>query len=93
MLVMHHIASDGWSMAVLYRELGACYEAFASDKLPELPELPIPVCRLRCLAAGILARRNARETRQLLEKTDGGIARAARAADGSFEAAAAIAPR
>jgi len=41
MLVMHHIASDGWSMAVLYRELGACYEAFASNRLPELPELPI----------------------------------------------------
>lgn len=41
MLVMHHIASDGWSMAVLYREIGACYEAFASDRLPALPELPI----------------------------------------------------
>jgi natural product biosynthesis luciferase-like monooxygenase protein len=41
MLVMHHIASDGWSMAVLYRELGACYEAFANGRNPELPELPI----------------------------------------------------
>src|SRR5215203_5320428 len=41
MIVMHHIASDGWSMAVLYRELGACYEAFSSGKQPNLPELPI----------------------------------------------------
>jgi natural product biosynthesis luciferase-like monooxygenase protein len=41
MLVMHHIASDGWSMAILYRELGACYEAYATGKTPELPELPI----------------------------------------------------
>ncbi len=41
MLVMHHIASDGWSMAVLYREIGACYEAFANNRLPELAELPI----------------------------------------------------
>ena len=41
MLVMHHIASDGWSMAVMYRELGACYEAFANNRQPSLPELPI----------------------------------------------------
>lgn len=41
MLVMHHIASDGWSMAVLYREIGRCYEAFARGAEPELPELPI----------------------------------------------------
>ncbi len=41
MLVMHHISSDGWSMAVLYRELGACYEAFSHDRLPALTELPI----------------------------------------------------
>jgi natural product biosynthesis luciferase-like monooxygenase protein len=38
MLVMHHIASDGWSMAVIYRELGACYEAFSKGELPALPE-------------------------------------------------------
>jgi natural product biosynthesis luciferase-like monooxygenase protein len=41
MLVMHHIASDGWSMAVIYRELGACYEAFSNDRRPEMAELPI----------------------------------------------------
>lgn len=41
MLVMHHIASDGWSMAVLYRELGAAYEAFSAGRAPQLPELPV----------------------------------------------------
>ena len=41
MLVMHHIASDGWSMAILCREFGACYEAFAHGKVPKLPDLPI----------------------------------------------------
>lgn len=41
MLVMHHIASDGWSMAIFYRELGACYEAFAKGETPQLPELPV----------------------------------------------------
>jgi natural product biosynthesis luciferase-like monooxygenase protein len=41
MLVMHHIASDGWSMAVLYREIGICYEAYARGAEPVLPELPL----------------------------------------------------
>src|SRR5262249_19666268 len=41
MLVMHHIASDGWSMAILYREIGACYEACSNGRQPELPELPV----------------------------------------------------
>ncbi len=41
MLVMHHIAADGWSMAVLYRELGICYEAFAKNERPALAELPV----------------------------------------------------
>ncbi|MDB6114914.1 MAG: non-ribosomal peptide synthetase [Lacunisphaera sp.] len=41
MLVMHHIASDGWSMAILYRELGLCYEACVSGREPVLRELPI----------------------------------------------------
>ena len=41
MLVMHHIASDGWSMAVLYREIGICYEAYSHGAEPRLPELPI----------------------------------------------------
>ncbi|MEO5961454.1 MAG: condensation domain-containing protein, partial [Opitutaceae bacterium] len=41
MLTMHHIASDGWSMAVLYREIGTCYEAFTRGAEPALAELPI----------------------------------------------------
>ena len=41
MLVMHHIASDGWSMAVLYRELGSCYEAFSGGRHPQLAPLPV----------------------------------------------------
>ena len=41
MLVMHHIASDGWSMAILYRELGQCYEAYVQGREPSLDELPI----------------------------------------------------
>ena len=41
LLVMHHIAVDGWSVAVLCRELAALYEAYSKDRSPTLPELPI----------------------------------------------------
>ncbi|MGY0034997.1 amino acid adenylation domain-containing protein [Pedobacter sp. NJ-S-72] len=40
-LTMHHIAADGWSVSILVNELAACYEAFTSGKLLELPELAI----------------------------------------------------
>ena len=41
LLTMHHIVSDGWSMGVLFRELGSIYEAFAGHRPSPLPELPI----------------------------------------------------
>ncbi|HSU13784.1 non-ribosomal peptide synthetase, partial [Longimicrobium sp.] len=40
-LAMHHVVSDGWSMGVLDRELGALYEAFARGEASPLPELPV----------------------------------------------------
>ena len=41
LLTMHHIASDGWSTGILYRELATLYEAFSTGKPSPLPELPI----------------------------------------------------
>ncbi|BAY46081.1 amino acid adenylation domain-containing protein [Scytonema sp. HK-05] len=41
LLVMHHIASDGWSMGILSQQLAAVYEAFLNDLPNPLPELPI----------------------------------------------------
>ncbi|PYV39080.1 MAG: non-ribosomal peptide synthetase, partial [Acidobacteria bacterium] len=41
LLVMHHIASDGWSRGVLFRELAVLYEAFSNGKPSPLPALPI----------------------------------------------------
>ncbi len=41
MLVTHHIASDGWSMGILTRELGTLYESFATGRASTLPELAI----------------------------------------------------
>ncbi|WP_341730886.1 condensation domain-containing protein [Microcoleus sp. EPA2] len=37
----HHIVADGWSIAVLIRELTSLYKAFAKNQLSPLPELPI----------------------------------------------------
>ena len=37
-VVMHHIVSDGWSMGILIRELGALYAAFSQGRASPLPE-------------------------------------------------------
>jgi amino acid adenylation domain-containing protein len=41
LLTMHHIASDGWSMGVLTRELSLLYGAFVGGQKSPLPELKI----------------------------------------------------
>ena len=40
-LVLHHIISDGWSMGVLFQELGTLYAGFAAGSPADLPPLPI----------------------------------------------------
>ena len=40
-LVMHHIVTDGWSIAVLFRELTHCYEALSRGDEVNLPSLPL----------------------------------------------------
>ena len=41
LLTMHHIISDGWSLGVLTKELGALYAALVTDEPSPLPALPI----------------------------------------------------
>ncbi|MDE5458733.1 amino acid adenylation domain-containing protein, partial [Bradyrhizobium sp. CSA112] len=41
LLTQHHIVSDGWSMGVLVRELGALYRAFVAGQDDPLPPLAI----------------------------------------------------
>jgi amino acid adenylation domain-containing protein len=41
LVTMHHIVTDGWSFAVLLRELSAVYRAFETAEPWPLPELPI----------------------------------------------------
>ncbi|MFL5383082.1 MAG: non-ribosomal peptide synthase/polyketide synthase, partial [Longimicrobiaceae bacterium] len=41
LVTMHHIVSDGWSMGVFNRELGALYGAFRRGEPDPLPPLPV----------------------------------------------------
>jgi hypothetical protein len=41
LVTMHHIVSDGWSMGVLIKEVGALYRAFIDNEPSPLPELPV----------------------------------------------------
>ncbi len=41
LLSVHHIAADGWSMGIFFRELGELYRAFALGEEPELAPLAI----------------------------------------------------
>jgi amino acid adenylation domain-containing protein len=40
-LVLHHIVADGWSVGLLFRELGTLYDAFSQGRESPLPNLPI----------------------------------------------------
>ncbi len=40
-VIMHHIASDGWSFPILVREFVALYKAFDEATAPNLPDLPV----------------------------------------------------
>jgi glyine---[glycyl-carrier protein] ligase len=41
MLVTHHIASDGWSMDVLMRDVARAYDARRAGRAPQWPTLPV----------------------------------------------------
>ena len=41
-IVMHHTIADGWSLAILFRELGIMYTSLAAGQpAPTMPELPV----------------------------------------------------
>jgi len=70
LLTIHHIAADGWSMDVLFRELIAFYDARRTGRPPELTELAIQYAdfaawQRRWLSGTVLQRQVNYWTRQL----------------------------
>lgn len=64
MLVVHHVAADGWSIGVLIQELEALYKAYESGGASPLPELPIQYIdfatwQRRLFESGAFARQSA----------------------------------
>ena len=57
-VVMHHIASDGWSTGVLLREIGALYGAFVAGHAVAVAGAAGAVCGLCGVAAGAGCREN-----------------------------------
>src|SRR6478736_965765 len=47
-LNMHHIASDGWSWTIFFRELAEFYDAYHGNRPASVPELPIQYADLSC---------------------------------------------
>ncbi|MET7847904.1 amino acid adenylation domain-containing protein [Streptomyces avermitilis] len=41
LLVIHHIATDGWSMEIVFREIGEAYEALRAGRDAAFPELAV----------------------------------------------------
>ncbi len=44
LLTLHHIAADGWSLEVFYKELSELYNAFVTGRPSSLPPLPFQYC-------------------------------------------------
>ncbi|MBV9109885.1 MAG: AMP-binding protein, partial [Gemmatimonadetes bacterium] len=55
LFTLHHVISDGWSTAVLVREVSELYAAFTEDREPHLPELPVQYADYAAWQRGWLA--------------------------------------
>ncbi len=61
LFAVHHSVFDGWSLAVLVREVGHLYDAYVRGQAPSLPDLPLQYSdfaawQRRSLKGGVLER-------------------------------------
>ncbi|MCH6234725.1 non-ribosomal peptide synthetase [Cognataquiflexum rubidum] len=54
-IILHHIASDGWSASILKKELKELYTALSIGNSPDLPELPYQYADYALLQRKIIA--------------------------------------
>jgi amino acid adenylation domain-containing protein len=54
LITLHHAVSDGWSMGVLFRELGALYKAYETGAESPLPPLEIQYADFAVWQRGVL---------------------------------------
>lgn len=71
-LTLHHIVSDGWSMAIIIRELAALYNAFVSGSESPLPPLLLQyadyaIYQRNWLDSGVMAKQLAYWTEHFAE--------------------------
>ena len=76
LMTLHHIVSDGWSLGVLYRELGALYAASFAARPPPLPALPVQYADYAAWQRAAARRRGARRAARVLEGGSTGAPRA-----------------
>ena len=55
LLALHHVAADGWSLAIFVRELSELYDAAAAGRPARLPELPVQYADFAAWQRGWLA--------------------------------------
>ena len=68
LLTLHHIAFDGWSGAIMLREIASLYCGFFAAQISKLARFAHSVFGLRRVAAPLIARLFARRFAGLLEK-------------------------